>query len=236
MRAHAANAGVQEKACCALINITFSDDARRQVAADTGALPQIVAAMSAHAGKAAVLQGACWALGHITTGVNAQDKARKKAAANAGVLPQIVVDDERTRGQRRRAAAGVLGAGHYHIRRRCAGHYHIRRRCTGLRFTFGDDAQGYACKQAAADAGALPQIVVAMHTRAVNAIVQQWACQALVHITANNDEQGCARAQAAADAVALPQIVAAMRTLAANAGVQQWACRALANITAGDSA
>jgi len=54
MRVHAANAAVQEKACRALRNITFGNNARRQAAVAAGALPQIVAAMRAHAANAAL--------------------------------------------------------------------------------------------------------------------------------------------------------------------------------------
>mmetsp|Transcript_23665 Transcript_23665/g.59036 ORF Transcript_23665/g.59036 Transcript_23665/m.59036 type:complete len:142 (-) Transcript_23665:30-455(-) len=58
MHAHAANADVQEMACWALVNITSGvkaqGRARRQAAADAGALTQIVAAMHAHAANATV--------------------------------------------------------------------------------------------------------------------------------------------------------------------------------------
>ncbi|KAJ1641014.1 hypothetical protein T492DRAFT_831712 [Pavlovales sp. CCMP2436] len=126
MRAHAANATVQEQACRALAIIAFLNDARRQAASDAGALPQIVAAMSAHAANASVqkqacgaifniiygndAQGAnagvqekaCWALCHITGGIDAQRLARAQAAADTGPLPQIVA------AMRARAANAVV--------------------------------------------------------------------------------------------------------------------------------
>jgi len=65
MRAHAANAAVQEQACGALGNITGYDTqgyAHAQAVADAGALPQIVAAMRAHAANATVQQRGRFAL------------------------------------------------------------------------------------------------------------------------------------------------------------------------------
>mmetsp|Transcript_23403 Transcript_23403/g.58401 ORF Transcript_23403/g.58401 Transcript_23403/m.58401 type:complete len:251 (+) Transcript_23403:3-755(+) len=119
MRAHAANAAVQEEACRALFLITFGTDtqgyARRQTAVDT--LPPIVAAMRAHAANTAVQQQACRALAIIAHGNDAQGNVRAGGSECGCAAP-----DRRAcaRGQRSRTGEGVLGAARHHSRQLCA--------------------------------------------------------------------------------------------------------------------
>ncbi|KAJ1616877.1 hypothetical protein T492DRAFT_894676 [Pavlovales sp. CCMP2436] len=93
MCTHAADAGVQQWASWALINITADDDVhrdvRRQATADAGALPRS-SRRCARTRNAEVQEQACWALGNITFGDDAQGYACKQAAVDAGALPQIV--------------------------------------------------------------------------------------------------------------------------------------------------
>ncbi|KAJ1616763.1 armadillo-type protein [Pavlovales sp. CCMP2436] len=191
MRAHAASAAVQERACWALIIITAAQgDVRKQAAADAGALPQIVAAMRAHAADAAVQERACWALIIITAGTGAQGDARRQAAADA--LPQIVA------AMRAHAADAAVQ----------------EQACWALIIiTAGTGTQGDARKQAAVDLGALPQIVEAMRAHATSAAVQAQAHDALRSIAAGTDAQVYSGLLAAIDAGSLPQIVEAMNQL-----------------------
>ncbi|KAJ1641236.1 hypothetical protein T492DRAFT_853454 [Pavlovales sp. CCMP2436] len=224
MRAHAASVAVQKQACGALFNIAggkdAQGDARRQAAVDAGALPQLVAAMRVQAANAVMQQYACWALIIITFGDDAQSDARRQAAADAGALPQIIA------AMRAHAADAAVQ----------------EKACWALGdITVGDDAH----KQAAADAGALPQLVAAMRAHAANsdarrqaavdavalaqlvaamrahaanAVMQQYACWALIIITAGDDAQSDARRQAAANAGALLQLIATQPQAAADAG------------------
>jgi hypothetical protein len=85
---------VQEQACRALAGITVgtdaAGDARKQKAADAGALPEIVAAMKTHQNVAGVQEHACWALANITAGTGAARGARAEKAVDAGALEAIV--------------------------------------------------------------------------------------------------------------------------------------------------
>jgi hypothetical protein len=82
-------AAVQEKACPVLSNIIAGADAqadaRKQAAADAGALGAVVAAMRAHAGVAAVQEWACRALTNLTW---AGGRA-KQMALDAGALHAV---------------------------------------------------------------------------------------------------------------------------------------------------
>ena len=87
MRAHAANAGVQEGGSKALAIICFGEDAaakaRKQAAADGGAISAVVGGMRAHAANAGVQENGSMALRNICLGVDAAKKARKQAEAGS---------------------------------------------------------------------------------------------------------------------------------------------------------
>jgi uncharacterized membrane protein len=80
-----------------------------------------------------------------------------------------------------------------------------------------------------ADAGALPQLVVAMGVHKRSAGVQQAACQTLRTIALGSDSS----TQAVVDAGALQALVAAMRSHGSSAAVQEAACGALETIALG---
>jgi len=108
--------------------------------------------------------------------------------------------------------------------------------CSALRkITAGSDAQRYARRQAASDAGALLRIVAVMHSQP-NAAVQAEACGALCNITAGIGAERDMRAQAAAEAGALNRVVAVLAAPWASAAGQEQACGALINICAGADA
>ena len=76
-------------------NICYGKDAaslaRKQAAADAGALVAIEAAMRAHAADALVQRSGCVTLGNICSGTDAVSLARKQAAVDAGTLVAIEV-------------------------------------------------------------------------------------------------------------------------------------------------
>ena len=94
MRAHAANAGVQEGRSKALAIICFGEDAaakaRKQAAADGGAIAAVVGGMRAHAVNARVQDSGSKALANICFGEDAAGKARKQAAVDANAIAAVV--------------------------------------------------------------------------------------------------------------------------------------------------
>ena len=94
MRAHAANAGVQEGGSKALAIICFGEDAaakaRKQAAADGGAISAVVGGMRAHAVNARVQDSGSKALANICFGEDAAGKARKQAAVDANAIAAVV--------------------------------------------------------------------------------------------------------------------------------------------------
>jgi hypothetical protein len=184
-------------------------------------LREVIDAMRAHPAHPGVQRVDCSKLASIFKHCAAPVRlALAQAAMEADVLPAIVA----TIGAHQQDACWALA--HIDV---------LENACWALaHITAGADAAGLALKQAAADAGALPAIVAAMAVMACtgthSAILQEYACAALAHITSDTDAAGLARAQAAADAGALPAIVAAM--FARKLGVLENACWALAHITA----
>ena len=76
--------------CCERWQALGYGPGRRQSAADSGALPAIVAGMHAHASKMVVQEKACLAIANICSGTDEAGLARKAAAFDAGAVPAIV--------------------------------------------------------------------------------------------------------------------------------------------------
>ena len=217
---------------------------RRQSAADAGALPALVKAMTQHRGSSEVTGVCCLAIGNIVAGMDEPGVARKQVAANAGALAAIVNGM-----QTHVDTPAVVEYGCFAIGNIC----------------FAADEDGLRRKQQAADACAISAIVSGMRSHSADAAVQEYGCFALGNVCrsitisvggadrgkgdeALTDEEkaeaerkriaveeGKARKEAAADAGALPVIINAMRFYGKEPGIQEWGARALSNITFGST-
>ena len=76
-------------------------------------------------------------------------------------------------------------------------------------------------EQAAAEAGVIEAVVVALRTHPKVAGVQEQACRALINVCDGDDAAGLARSQRAAEAGAIEAVVDAMRAHPQVAQVQE---------------
>ena len=195
--------------------------ARRQSAADAGALHAIVAAMRALVDSSAAQETCCLAIGNIVAGVDEAGVARKHRAAEAGCLEALS-----NAMQAHLEASAVQEYGCFALGNIC----------------YAADSAGLGRKQRAADACAVSAIVRAMRKHSGDAAVAEYGAFALGNICravggreSGTDEDGRARKESAVDAGALGVLVNAMRFHAKESGVQEWGARALSNITFGNA-
>ena len=195
--------------------------ARRQSAAEAGALEAIVRTMKFHASSAELQQIGCLAIGNIVAGIDEEGIARKQRAANCSALEAIV-----SAMQTHVEAASVLEFGCFAVGNIC----------------YAADAAGLARKQRAADACAVSAVIRALRTHADHAAIAEYGsfalgniCRAVGGKEGGTDAHGVERKQAAVDAGALSVLVNALRFHAKVNGVQEWGTRALSNITFGNS-
>ena len=218
--------------------------ARRQSAAEVGALPAIVKAMQVHREAPAIQEAGSLSIGNIVAGIDEEGIARKQTAADAGALQAIT-----TGMQLHVQETAVQEYGCFAIGNIC----------------FAADEAGLKRKQMAADACAISAIVTGMRAHSGESAVQEYGCFALGNIcravggAASRpaeqpaeaaegeeavdeekraalllaDEQGRERKESAVEAGALGVIVNAMRFFAKEKGIQTWGSRALSNITFG---
>jgi len=214
--------------------------ARRQSAAEVGALPAIVKAMQVHRETPAIQEAGSLSIGNIVAGIDEEGIARKQTAADAGALQAIT-----TGMQLHVQETAVQEYGCFAIGNIC----------------FAADEAGLKRKQMAADACAISAIVTGMRAHSGESAVQEYGCFALGNIcravggAASRpaeaaegeeavdeekraalllaDEQGRERKESAVEAGALGVIVNAMRFFAKEKGIQTWGSRALSNITFG---
>ena len=94
MQAHPHAAGVQEHGSCALRNVCrgvgAAAQARKQRAAEAGALEAVAAAMQAHPQAAGVQKHACLVLRNVCGGVDAAALTRRQRAVEAGAIEAVV--------------------------------------------------------------------------------------------------------------------------------------------------
>jgi len=90
-------------------------------------------------------------------------------------------------------------------------------------------------EQAAAEAGAIEEVVTAMRAHPQEEGVQKDGCSALANMCFGDDAAAAARRQRAAAAGAIEEVVAAMRAHPQEEKVQEKSCSALANMCSGGS-
>ena len=135
--------------------------ARRQAAADAGALPAIVNAMGIHRDSPSVQETCALAIGNIVAGMDEPGVERKRLAADAGALEAI---------------ANALQT---HVDVSSVAEYC----CFALgNICFAADEAGLARKQRAADACAVSAILSAMRTHSAESAIQEYGSFALGNI------------------------------------------------------
>lgn len=195
--------------------------ARRQSAAEAGALNAIVIAMRIHIDAPSIQELCCLAIGNIVAGVDESGVARKQLAADAGCLEALA-----NAIQAHVDASSVQEYGAFALGNIC----------------YAADQDGLKRKQRAADACAVSALIRGMRAHSGEAAVAEYGCFALGNICravggkdGGTDESGRERKAAAVDAGALGVIVNAMRFHSKESGVQEWGARALSNITFGNN-
>jgi len=198
---------------------------RRQSAAEAGALPAIVAGMSAHPTKPVVQEKGCLAIANICSGTDEAGLARKAAAFDAGAIPAIVAAFTS-----HPDVVAVLSGGSAAIGNIC----------------YAADASGLQRKHVAHEAGAIAPIAVAMACFTSDAAMCENGAFALgnlcrslgkvgsgtggdaatpemapIEVQMRLRQEGQDRKQAAADAGALEALVRAMQAHEASPGIQE---------------
>ena len=164
--------------CCERWQALGYGPGRRQSAADSGALPAIVAGMHAHASKMAVQEKACIAIANICSGTDEAGLARKAAAFDAGAVPAIVAAILAHPGIAAVQANGSAALGNsMHSAARTArlevsplSHAHCDR-ALSLAVCYAGDDSGLRRKHAAFEAGAIAPIVRGMEAHGDDASV-----------------------------------------------------------------
>ncbi len=172
LRAHSANAAVQEQGCWALRNICCNNADNQAKAGGAGAVEAVVAALRTHSANAAVQEQGCRALCNLCT-----DSADNKAKAGGAGAIEAVVAVLRAHG----ANLSVQEQG-----------------CAALVNLCCDNADN---KVKAAGAGAIEAVVAAMRAHGSSARVQEHGCAAVGNLCANTDNEAKAAAAGAIEAV-----------------------------------
>lgn len=215
MGQHAAKAAIQRRACLLLAELCAGKDATAHTlarsAVATGGLSATVRAIRSFTRNAHVVETACLAIAHMTHG---GDPTRQHDAVECGALAALSRVMETHHSE-----PPILEHAFMAITAICV----------------GSDAAAGARKKAAADAGALQEIVQAISGGAggVDGRMLELACQALATLIVGSDASATARRQDAADGGALLGICRAMRNHPADARLQMHACYAITGVCAG---
>ena len=93
MESHLQVAGVQEQGCGVLVNMCYGTDAmglaRRQRAAEAGALEAVAEAIRAHPQAVGVQEEGCRVLRYVCCGIDAGAPARRQRAVEAGAIEAV---------------------------------------------------------------------------------------------------------------------------------------------------
>lgn len=207
---------MQASGCLALGHLAHGDDAaaeaRRQEAAEAGAIPLVVAAMRAHAHELDVQSRGCYALSSFLVGrgdAAAAAEARRQEVVNAGAIPLVV------------SALQVNSQDPYVQRNGCI--------ALG-RLAAGVEAEAEAGKQAAVQAGAIPLLLSAMRRLDSDAKMQTNGCWVLSRLVEGNGPTADARRQVAVDAGAMSLVSRALREHPHHPGIQGAVSRLLARL------
>lgn len=195
-------------------------NAKRQEAAEAGAIQAIVGCMEKHIDNEQVQAKCTLALGNITCGTDAAGLGRKQLAANSGVLPAV------TAAMRSHPSSSSVQENGCATIGNVASHV---------------DDDGIGRKAMAIEAGAIEVVVGAMTDHPAVATVQAFASFALANLTRARgeveaatlgaDSGGAARKSRAVEAGAIGAVVKAMQAFPADQSVQDHGARALANVT-----
>jgi len=183
--------------------------ARAQRAAAAGFIEVVVAAVRTHQEIPNLVSLGCISLTAVCGGDDAAGRARKQRAAEAGAIEAVVeamrAHPQAADMQERTCRKNVPYLGCMLLTAVCG----------------GDDAAGRACKQRAAEAGAIEAVVEAMRAHPQAADMQEDGCKALLTVCGGGASAAArARRQRAAQAGGRTVVVGAMQAHPGNRDVQ----------------